>query len=140
MSNTYYLSLLCPAFATKTKQKNPDFIEMCNNNMGMDLGDNVEFFKLVKIDPNSKNENNEDVIEVAVRLKNSDFSMKTIESIIQQKEKLQEQISKLTSYWSTMGDELPLGDSKIDNIAFIQLRDEVEKNKTKTRRLEDDNK
>ena len=64
----------------------------------------------------------------------------TIESIIQQKEKLQEQISKLTSYWSTMGDELPLGDSKIDNIAFIQLRDEVEKNKTKTRRLEDDNK
>jgi hypothetical protein len=39
-----------------------------------------------------------------------------------------------------MGDELPLGDSKIDNIAFIQLRDEVEKNKTKTRRLEDDNK
>jgi hypothetical protein len=66
--------------------------------MGMDLGDNVEFFKLVKIDPNTKNEINEDFIEVAVRLKNSDFSMKTIESIIQQKEKLQEQISKLTSY------------------------------------------
>jgi hypothetical protein len=94
--STSYLSLLCPAFATKSK-KYADLVEMCNANIGIDCGEHVEFFKLVKIEPGDKFEDS-DSSEVAVRLKNSEFSMKTVEEIIQQKEKMQEQIERLTSY------------------------------------------
>lgn len=137
--STYYLSLLCPAFATKCK-KYPDLVEMCNSNIGMDWGDNVEFFKLVKIEPGSKIEGT-DFTEVAVRLKNSDFSMKTIESIIQQKEKMQEQIERLTSYWNVLGENTDLsGDATFDTNAINQLRGEIDVTKAKMHKLEEDNK
>lgn len=63
-----YLSLLCPAFATKTSSKSPDLIEICTSNMGIDIGENAEFFRLVKFDPNTFDDNSE-FTEVAVRLK-----------------------------------------------------------------------
>ena len=66
--------------------------------MGIEIGDNVEFFKLVKIDPAKRVDFADEFTEVAIRLKNSDFSMKSIEGIIHQKEKLQSQISNLTTY------------------------------------------
>ncbi len=98
MANTLLLSLLCPAFATKSKSQNPDFVEMCKKHIGMEIGDNVEFFKLVKIDPNNKLEFNSGTEEVAIRLNNSEFSLQSIEGMMNQKDKLQEQITNLTSY------------------------------------------
>lgn len=95
MSKTYCLSILCPAFATKSKSKSPDFVDLCSENIGISKTDSVEFFKLVKFDPKSPFQERDDFIEVAVRVKNSEFSMKTIENLIQQKEKMQDQIEKL---------------------------------------------
>lgn len=141
MVQTYYLSLLCPAFATKTKAKSPDFVEMCSANMGIDVSDGVDFFKLVKFDPNQKCEEAGDFIEVAVRLKNSEFSMRTIEGIIQQKERLQDQVDKLKEavheYSANLGDSI--GETKGQQLSE-QFREEVERQNSKIRKLEETNK
>ena len=98
MANTLLLSLLCPAFATKSKSQNPDFEEMCRKHIGVEVNDNVEFFQLVKIDPHNKVNYNSGAAEIAIRIKNSEFSLQSIEGMMSQKEKLQEQITNLTSY------------------------------------------
>ena len=102
--------------------------------MGIELGESVEFFKLVKIDPNSKLDSHSDLNEVAVRLKNSEFSMKNIEGIIQQKEKLQEQISNRTTYCNTIGDNY--NQTQNNDISSQNLN----KAKDKISSLEDENK
>ena len=73
--------------------------------MGIKLGEEVEFFKLVKIDKNTKIDTSTSLNEVAVRLKNSEFSMKNIEDIINQKEKLQERIGDLTQHIKTISED-----------------------------------
>jgi prefoldin subunit 5 len=67
--------------------------------------------------------------------------MKTVEEIIQQKEKMQEQIERLTSYWNVLGENTELsGDATFDTSAINQLRSEVDATKAKMHKLEDDNK
>uniref|UniRef100_A0A7S3J724 Uncharacterized protein n=1 Tax=Euplotes harpa TaxID=151035 RepID=A0A7S3J724_9SPIT len=63
--------------------------------MGLPLTNNVEFFKLIKYDPSQESEREGDFIEIAVRLKNSEFSMKNIENLILQNEKFQDQNEKM---------------------------------------------
>lgn len=137
---TYCLSLLCPAFATTSKSKSPDFVELCNANMGINVDENVEFFQLVKFDPKQKiNTGNDDFVEVAVRVKNSQFSMKSIEGMIQQNEKLQDQIEKMkeaiSSYSTSMGDSMMTSDNSNN-----ELKAKVDKYKSKCSHLETDNK
>ena len=121
MSHTYCLSLLCPAFATKAKDNStPDFMEMCTQNMGLNMSENnVEFFKLVKFNPNEVQESDEDFVEIAVRLKNSEFSLKNVEVIIQQKEKLQDQIDKMKEAISSYAAKIGMHSKLIDFLIFI---------------------
>lgn len=140
----YCLSLLCPAFATKSKGTIPDFAELCSANMGITRPDDIEFFKLVKYDPNLRDSEDAEFIEIAIRVKNSEFSMKTIENMIQQNERLQEQIEKMkeamNSYSSNIRDSIGGTASSLENQLPDNLREELEKKESKIKRLEEANK
>ncbi|CAI2379360.1 unnamed protein product [Moneuplotes crassus] len=127
MANTILLSLLCPAFATKSKSNNPDLEDMCKKHIGVEIGDNVEFFKLVKIDPNNKMEFTSEMTEVAIRLKNSEFSLQSIEGMMTQKEKLQEQITNLASYCNNI--------ESTSNISNTSLKEKYTSLESENKRL-----
>lgn len=140
----YFLSLLCPALATKSRGSIADFAELCSKNMGIARPEDVEFFKLVKYEPNSRDSEESEFVEIAIRVKNSEFSMKSIENMIQQNERLQEQIEKMkeamNSFSSNIRDSIGGTASSPDHQVPESLREELDKKEAKIKRLEEANK
>ena len=138
------MSLLWPAFATKSKGTIPDFVDLWSTNMGISRADDVEFFRLVKYDPNWQGNEEGEFVEIAIRVKNSEFSMKTIEGIIHQNEKLHEQIEKMkeamNSYSSNIRDSIGGTASSLENQIPENVKEEIDRKEAKIKRLVEDNK
>ena len=86
-----FISLLLPSISSSEARSPDEILKVCEKHLGLGSGA-VELFKLVPLKgPESgviKSQENEDFLEIAVRLSKSDFSLHNIETTLTENEDL----------------------------------------------------